>query len=191
MKTWRATRHARPLAAHFLERHSRDERDVARDQRQHARGHEREKPGRERGKERDVLVHDMLSCRFARCRITRFPRDRQPVNRRRLRSTGEFHRRQVLEHDVPLPSLGRVRRLQPVLRRHRPRKRELARGRRSARSPAIAVARSPRTCGAARVSQRRAEREAEVDEDLPVLLRVARRVHRPRTPPGAVPCPFT
>ena len=45
----RATARARRLAAHFLERDSRDERDVARDQRQHARRDERQEAGREGG----------------------------------------------------------------------------------------------------------------------------------------------
>ena len=41
----------------------------------------------------------------------------------------ELHRRQVLEHDVPLPALGRVRRLQPVRGRDRPRERRASSGR--------------------------------------------------------------
>ena len=39
--------------------------------------------------------------------------------------SSELHRRQVLEHEVPLPALRRVRGLQPVLRRDRPRELEV------------------------------------------------------------------
>ena len=77
---------------------------------------------------------------------------------RRHRHPVELHRRQVLEHEVPLPALRRVRRLQPVPRRHRTRERERAQRRRSAgfadsarRSPR---APRPRLCTAAADAQR-------------------------------------
>src|SRR5215831_11485346 len=37
----------------------------------------------------------------------------------------EFDRREILEHEIPLPPLGRIRRLQPVARRNRARKRDI------------------------------------------------------------------
>ena len=103
-----ARRRRRRVAAHLLDRDARDERDVAGDQRQYARRHERQEACRERRDQRDVRIHlvDLLQP------------DGRRRHRRRIRPAGELHRRQILEHDIPFPALGRVRRLQPVLRRH-------------------------------------------------------------------------
>ena len=68
------------VAAHLLDRHARDERDVARDQRQDARRDERQEPGRERREQRDVLVHALL-----RSRQSLLQPDRRGRNRRRVR----------------------------------------------------------------------------------------------------------
>ena len=103
---------ARRAAAHLVERHAGDERDVARDQRQHARRDERQEARGERGKQRDVLIH--AACRRS---VDFLQRNHVQASTPASGRTCELHRRQVLEHEVPLPPLGRVRRLQPVLRR--------------------------------------------------------------------------
>src|SRR5688500_3704470 len=73
--------------------------------------------------------------------------------------------RQILIHEVPLPALGRIRRLQPVARRHGPRKDELV-------DPRVRAPRTRRRDGPADVvgtviGQRQAKRTPDVDEDLP------------------------
>src|SRR5258708_6919199 len=48
-----------------------------------------------------------------------FQRDRAGGHRQRRRLDVTLDRRQVLEHEIPFPTFRRIRRLQPMLRRHR------------------------------------------------------------------------
>ena len=114
MNTWSRDVAGGASAAHLVHRHAGDERDVAGDQRQDAGGDERQEARRERREQRDVPVQSIFCSRIAA--------DGIDVG---IRPPVELHRRQVLEHDVPFPALGRVRRLQPVLRRDRARERQV------------------------------------------------------------------
>src|SRR5687767_8772574 len=89
-----------------------------------------------------------------------------------------LHGRQVLIHEIPLPPLGRIRRLKPVARRHRPRKDELVgigvRGSWPCRRDGAAYV--VRTV----VRKRQAKRASDVDEDLPIIQRLSRRRNHAR-----------
>src|SRR5262249_44455575 len=98
---------------------------------------------------------------------------RDQVLRNRPWSSGKLHRRKILEHEVPLPALHRVGRLQPMARRHRTGECERAEPRISfvvpERRGQVAA-----NGGAARVRHGGAEPEPHVDEYLPVFLSVLR-----------------
>ena len=76
---------------------------------------------------------------------------------RRARRSGELDRRQVLEHEVPLPALRRVRRLQPVPRGDRASRTRASTGPRTADCPR---ARRRRRSRRPRSSRRSASRRA-------------------------------
>src|SRR5689334_5584070 len=95
----------------------------------------------------------------------------QVLRRRRTRRSGELDRRQILEHEIPFPSLRRIRRLEPVPCRDGAR--ECERGQtRIALVPAHRRGEIGANGSTARVGDRRAQGESNIDEDLPVLLRV-------------------
>src|SRR5262245_28336313 len=86
-------------------------------------------------------------------------------------SSFELDRRQILEHEVPLPSLHRVGRLQPMTCRHRTC--EGKRGEAGISFVAFQCRSEVATNGgAAGVGQRSAKGQTHVDEYLPVFLRV-------------------
>ena len=123
----RARRVSAGRLLHVLERDAGDERDVARHERQDAGRDEREDA---RDKRREVGDVRQESLHFL---------ERNHVRaRHRAEVLAELDRRQVLEHEVPLPALRRVRRLQPVARRHGPRERRPSRARRNPARPRAA-----------------------------------------------------
>ena len=93
-----------------------------------------------------------------------------------------LHRRQILEHEIPLPPLRRIRRLQPVPRRQSASQTPACVSPSSAFTLPKRLAMSARTWAAVGYVERDAERDAEVDEDLPVFHRLAGRRDRARRP---------
>ena len=80
-----------------------------------------------------------------------------------------FDGREILVHEVPLPSLGRIRRLQPAAGRHRPREPDIS-GLRVRRSGHCRGNRTPDVSVAA-VCQRETQGSGHVHQNLPIFAR--------------------